>query len=172
MFGSSGTVPNWAQATATSPSKTRAACAPQTVAPEGVALSRSAPSRTPLWVGTTTGGSASVRRHGRRCCRRAARPHGAHRHRARGARGVPGAVPWGRRPQAGRCGRAGRAPVAGPVEDDAAGPGEALGGSGTGVVRDGPGGRSPDQLGVPADDGWGPGPHDTVEGVLEDYRRA
>jgi hypothetical protein len=34
------------------------------------------------------------------------------------------------------------------------------------------GGRSPDQLGIPADDGWGPGPHDTVEGVLEDYRRA
>ena len=34
------------------------------------------------------------------------------------------------------------------------------------------GGRSPAQLGIPADDGWGPGPHDTVEGVLEDYRRA
>ena len=34
------------------------------------------------------------------------------------------------------------------------------------------GGRSAAELGIPADDGWGVGPDDTVPAVLADYRRA
>src|SRR5690242_8966829 len=144
---------------------------PQTVAPEGVALSRSAPSRTPLWSGR--------RREGRLACAdmddaAAAVPPdltvltGTEREVLEGflelcrgavARKLAGVAELDAR----RSLVPSRTTLLGLVKHLAAVEREWFG-----MVL---GGRSPDQLGVPADDGWGPGPHDTVEGVLEDYRR-